>query len=531
MLPALRGPGRLNKETDLWPGLHVLSGPELLGSTEVSATVHLCRCVDWPVASGPLSNSKAPTLPQLVTGGVRTPWVPMGMGAPGRVCRAHRLSALSSRAVGPLLGDGGGAQRPPATPPSQPDPSGGRGDGVHGQPWAVSGAWALQGLGQVGQPDILPQALGTVVALSRGPGPSRVRRRTGKGSLAVSLTLPECQPPRQPPTRAPTAVWPLHHQGEAEGRSAELTWPGGTVLPSADTVVGCVFGGCSPGALLGPTRGPGASPTDFHGRGDPQTEAWLRGGSGVLRGAQGGEWVAWLQEEGRGGPAGAPVCQTPSPPGASSPASSLCCRRRLRRPGLPSTRGRRGAALTAPRLEPRPPQAWLLRGSLSPRLPTTLAHLGLWRSPWFRCFVSSPFLGLSFLTRGGARDAAGRPRPPERAGLSPGLAPNCCREGGCRPGLESCVGSGGQSAHRWAAPPALLGPEGAREGQGRGQGLGVPGASQGRRPHLPSPEGAQPGEPRAPWSVRERVSLWGPPPSTARGQEWGTSTHTRPPWL
>lgn len=316
-------------------------------------------------------------------------------------------------------------------------------------------------------------------------------------------------------------IWPFSSQ----------TWPGGTVLPSADTVVGCVFGGCSPGALLGPTRGPGASPTDFHGRGDPQTEAWLRGGSGVLRGAQGGEWVAWLQEEGRGGPAGAPVCRTPSPPGASSPASSLCCRRRLRRPGLPSTRGRRGAALTAPRLEPRPPQAWLLRGSLSPRLPTTLAHLGLWRSPWFRCFVSSPFLGLSFLTRGGARDAAGRPRPPERAGLSPGLAPNCCREGGCRPGLESCVGSGGQSAHRWAAPPALLGPEGAREGQGRGQGLGVPGASQGRRPHLPSPEGAQPGEPRAPWSVRERVSLWGPPPSTARGQEWGTSTHTRPPWL
>lgn len=110
-------------------------------------------------------------------------------------------------------------------PPSQPDPSGGRGDGVHGQPWAVSGAWALQGLGQVGQPDILPQALGTVVALSRGPGPSRVRRRTGKGSLAVSLTLPECQPPRQPPTRAPTAVWPLHHQGEAEGRSAELVGP------------------------------------------------------------------------------------------------------------------------------------------------------------------------------------------------------------------------------------------------------------------------------------------------------------------
>ena len=35
---------------------------------------------------------------------------------------------------------------------------------------------------------------------------------------------------------------------------------------------------------------------------------------------------------------------------------------------------------------------------------------------------------------------------------------------GCRPGLESCVGSGGQSAHRWAAPPALLGPEGARAG-------------------------------------------------------------------
>lgn len=96
---------------------------------------------------------------------------------------------------------------------------------MHGQPWAVSGAWALQGLGQVGQPDILPQALGTVVALSRGPGPSRVRRRTGKGSLAVSLTLPERQPPRQPPTRAPTAVRPLHHQGEAEGRSAELVGP------------------------------------------------------------------------------------------------------------------------------------------------------------------------------------------------------------------------------------------------------------------------------------------------------------------
>lgn len=200
-------------------------------------------------------------------------------------------------------------------------------------------------------------------------------------------------------------------------------------------------------------------------------------------------------------------------------------------PRPPLHPGQTWGSLTAPRLEPRPPQAWLLRGSLSPRLPTTLAHLGLWRSPWFRCFVSSPFLGLSFLTRGGARDAAGRPRPPERAGLSPGLAPNCCREGGCRPGLESWVGSGGQSAHRWAAPPALLGPEGAREGQGRGQGLGVPGASQGRRPHLPSPEGAQPGESRAPWSVRERVSLWGPPPSTARGQEWGTSTHTRPPWL
>ena len=59
---------------------------------------------------------------------------------------------------------------------------------MRGQPWAVSGAWALQGLGQVGQPDVLPQALGTVVALSRGPGPSRVRRRTGKGGLAVSLT-------------------------------------------------------------------------------------------------------------------------------------------------------------------------------------------------------------------------------------------------------------------------------------------------------------------------------------------------------
>ena len=90
-----------------------------------------------------------------------------------------------------------------------------------GQPWAVSGAWALQGLGQVGQPDVLPQALGTVVALSRGPGPLRVRKRTWKGPGAVSLTLPEWQPLHHPPTRAPAAVRPLHHQGEAEGHSAE----------------------------------------------------------------------------------------------------------------------------------------------------------------------------------------------------------------------------------------------------------------------------------------------------------------------
>lgn len=93
--------------------------------------------------------------------------------------------------------------------------------GGYGQPWAVSGAWALQGLGQVGQPDVLLQALGTVVALTRGPGPSRVRRRMGKGPGAVSLTLPELQPPHQPPTWAPAAVQPLQHQGEAEGRSAE----------------------------------------------------------------------------------------------------------------------------------------------------------------------------------------------------------------------------------------------------------------------------------------------------------------------
>ena len=60
------------------------------------------------------------------------------------------------------------------------------------------------------------------------------------------------------------------------------TWPGGTVLPLLDTVVGCVLGeGCSPGALLGPTRGPGASPADFQGRGEPRTKAWLCGGSGV----------------------------------------------------------------------------------------------------------------------------------------------------------------------------------------------------------------------------------------------------------
>lgn len=52
--------------------------------------------------------------------------------------------------------------------------------------------------------------------------------------------------------------------------------------PSLDTVLGCVFGdGCVPGALMGPTRWPGASLTDFQGRGDARTKAWLCGGSGV----------------------------------------------------------------------------------------------------------------------------------------------------------------------------------------------------------------------------------------------------------
>lgn len=56
-------------------------------------------------------------------------------------------------------------------------------------------------------------------------------------------------------------------------------------------------------------------------------------------------------------------------------------------------------------------------------------------------------------------------RGPRRAGLSPGLAPNCCGwgVGGAARGWRAAWARG-QSAHRWAAPPALLGPEGARAG-------------------------------------------------------------------
>lgn len=116
----------------------------------------------------------------------------------------------------------------------------------------------------------------------------------------------------------------------------------------------------------------------------------------------------------------------------------------------------------------------------------------------------------------------GVPRPPDRAGLSPGLAQNCL-VGGAAQGWRAAWAQVGRVPRGWAAPPTLLGPDGAREGS-RPWGFW---AISGLAAPPPGPEGTQPGEPWAPWSVRERFSLWGPPPSTARGQEWGTSTHTR----
>ena len=56
------------------------------------------------------------------------------------------------------------------------------------------------------------------------------------------------------------------------------TWPGGTVLPSADTVVGCVFGGCSPGPSWGPHVGLGPHQWTF------RAEATLRLRPGCVEG-------------------------------------------------------------------------------------------------------------------------------------------------------------------------------------------------------------------------------------------------------